>query len=373
MGTPARRKVFNVRKLAIVGSHPDTRMDAPWDDPDYDIWVFNEAAQNWAKRWTAVFQMHQPEVYTGFNHVRADHWDWLQQDHGPDKVIYMQAQDDRVPNCRAYPLEAVRRLTPDSMLTSTASMALALGIIHGYDEIHVWGVVLNSNSEYKYQAEGWLYWVGFARGVSYANGRETRIELHSGIKEHFENRTYGFEGDPRLLDLFLERKELLKKEYDAGMIRLRRIEDAINEGFLKFKPEVVRQGVLDIEQAAIDAGAFAGALGEAETYAARGTEFTPRQEIERHMAQAQLDGEPLKALMHNAGGKAEYVWNVWAQTGQNAAANQLRKFIAEKKTHAYDMGARLGIYKENLIYMNEYDARIDAYGGERAIKQAEAV
>jgi len=30
-------------RVAIVGSHPETRNQAPWDDLSFDIWVFNEA------------------------------------------------------------------------------------------------------------------------------------------------------------------------------------------------------------------------------------------------------------------------------------------------------------------------------------------
>ena len=350
-----------MRDLIIVGSHSATRGDTPWDS-DAEIWAFNEAPQaEWCGRWDVDFQMHSPEVYTGFNHVRADHWDWLQTDHG--KAIYMQAPDDRVPGSRVYPLEAIKAMTPDAMLTSTPAQALALALYLGYPKIDIYGIELTSNSEYAYQVNGWVYWVGFARG------RGVNLTLHSGVKEHFTNRVYGYEGDPRLTDYFKTRAEWLSAEWHGQDKRLRRIDETINEAMLKNNFQVVAQGIFDLEAAGTTCGAVAGALGEAETYSARNGSFTPRQELEKRAAKAQGEGEPLKALMYAAGGKCEYVWNIWAQTGDNRALQQLRLFVKEKRTHAYDCGARLGIYNENLLYMQEYDARITALGGERAVNQ----
>jgi len=353
-----------MRDLIIVGSHSATRDNAPWDT-DAEFWCFNEAPQAFCKKWDADFQMHLPEVYTGPNHVRADHWEWLQQDHG-DKVIWMQAVDERVPNSREYPIEEIKAMTPESMLTSTTSQALALALYLGYEKIDVYGIELTSNSEYAYQIQGWVYWVGLARG------RGVDLTLHSGVKEHFTNRIYGYEGDPRLTDYFQERKAWLEEEWSAQDKRLRRIDEIISQGMIENNYQIVAQGIYDLEAAGTTCGAVAGALGEAETYAKRNGQFTPRQELEKHAAKAQTEGEPLKAMMYVAHGKCEYLWNLWAQTGRNEALQQLRQFVKEKRSKAYDCGAMLGIYQENLLYMREYDARITAMGGERALEQMEA-
>ena len=140
-----------MKKLAIVGSGPETRDLAPFDDNDYEIWIFNEAATSpWCKRWDAVFQMHEPELYKGHNTKDPNHWGWLQQSHG--KPIYMQEVDPLVPDSVNYPLEATLGLAGSRYLTGTPAMAVALGLQKGFEEIHVWGVEL-SFSEYQYQAE----------------------------------------------------------------------------------------------------------------------------------------------------------------------------------------------------------------------------
>jgi hypothetical protein len=352
-----------MQNLAIVGTHSATRDNAPWDDIDYEIWVFNEAPQqDWCKRWDVAFQMHLPEVYSSpNNHVRADHWDWLQRNHGPDKLIYMQAHDPRVPNCRVYPLDGVLGMVPFRFLTSTASMALALAIKKGFERISVYGVEMTSNSEYSYQAENWIFWVGYALGMG------IELDLQSG-QMHFEGKIYGYEGDPVLVEFYEERVKILTGEYHALDTRLGRIDDVLRDAMMKNKYDLVAQAVIDTESAATDAGAIAGALGEAEMYQKRGRTITPRQEFERRAAQAQIDGEQYKALMHNAGGKAEYVWNVWKQHGNNEALNQLRQFVKDKRQHAYNLGARLGAYNENILYMKEFDKRANATGGIRALE-----
>jgi hypothetical protein len=358
-----------MKKLAIVGSHSATRHLAPWNDPDYEIWVVNEAPQSdWCLRWDVDFQLHLEKVYTGYNHVKTDHWDWLQQDHG-DKVIWMQEYDARVPNCHVYPLDEIKRATPDEMLTSSVAMMLALAIMQRHEVIEVWGVELTSNSEYAYQVEGWVYWVGFARGVAFESKGKINLILHSGIDEHFTNRTYGYEGDPIMTDHFKARGEILENNLGPNQKRLQRVDDEIAELLLKFKFQEVATALQEMETAAIECGMVAGALGEAMYYSSRNGQFTPRQEIERRAAKAQSDGEDLKAKMFHTGGKLEYVWNVWAQSGRYEALQQLRELIKDKRQLAYDMGARLGIYRDNMAYLQEYDERVRAMGGVRALEQ----
>ena len=118
-----------MKKLAIVGSHPDTRELAPYQDDSYEVWLFNEAPQKPEvyPRWDKSFQMHKPEVYASeHNWVNQDHWNWLQQDHG-DKTIWMIERDERVPNSQRYPIEEVRKLVPYKYLRSTPALACRSG------------------------------------------------------------------------------------------------------------------------------------------------------------------------------------------------------------------------------------------------------
>jgi len=353
------------RPLAIVGSHPDTRENAPYDDPNYEIWLFNEAPQKPEiyKRWDASLQIHKEEVYTSeTNWVNKDHWKWLQQDHGPDKRIFMQDADPRVPNSVRYPLEGVLSLVPYKYLRSSPALALALAIYLGYKDISLYGSELSSNTEYHYQAINYAFWIGFAHG----KGVNLKMECW---QSEFNQPIYGYEGELQLekehfLTLFEEHKAI----YSTKIRAVEKLKNKLDEAIIDNEFEKAGELSLAVETATINTGEAFGAMSEAERYAAR-TDHISRQEFERVSAQAQLDGEEHEKNMHHSGGKCEYVWNVWMQTGSLEAKNQFRIFIKEKNEHAWEMGKSLGIFRENLAYMSEYDAQVTAAGGQRAVAQ----
>lgn len=350
-----------MKKLAIVGSHKDTRDLAPYDDKSYEIWVFNEAAHaEWCRRWTGCFQLHRPEIYTSpENFMNKDHWDWLQKDHGDGKQIFMQEADPHVPNSVAYPLETIQSIFFSGFptyLRSTPDYALALSLLRHYDRIDVWGVELNSNSEYSYQSESWRYWVGYARG-SGAN-----LVLHSGL-HLFQAKLYGYQGDPTVpVDFYQERARELEGTWKQNDKVLRDVKAAIDQAMLKREFDEVAALTLQAQEVALACGEAAGALGQAQSYAGL-TRPVPRQEYEMLSAKAQRKGEEDRAAMYYDAGKCEYVWNVWSQTGRIEALNQLRTFTGQQLRHAYDCGVCLGIHRENLLYIADLDGRIEAAGG----------
>lgn len=171
-----------MKKLAIVGAEEHTRHLAPYDDPEYEIWVFNEWANaDWCKRWDAVLQLHSEKIYAGKNKKDPHHWEWLQQEHG--KPIYMQKVDSRVPNSTPYPLQEIIERFGTRYFRATICYAIALALYLGYEEIHIWGVELKSHAEYKSQRDCFIYWNGVAGG---------KIKLHC-CKGLFQEPLYGFE------------------------------------------------------------------------------------------------------------------------------------------------------------------------------------
>ncbi|CAK0775157.1 conserved hypothetical protein [Gammaproteobacteria bacterium] len=351
------------RKLAIVGSHPATRENAPYDDPEWEIWLYNEAPQKTEvyKRWDACLQLHKPEVYSSLeNWVNKGHWEWLQKDHG--KVIWMQEVDPKVPNSVRYPIEGVLDLVPYRYLRSSPALALALAIYLGYEEISLYGNELSSNTEYAYQATNLAFWIGFA------HGRGIKLNLECWQSE-FNQAIYGYEGELQIDAQFYEKRfDEYERAWTANDKTMTTIKNRLDAAMLERKYDKVGQLTIELQNAALATGETAGAVREAERYMRRSDPIS-RQEFERVSAQAQIDGDALREKMLHAGGKCEYVWNVWRQTGRMEALNQLRGFTREKVQFAYDMGAQLGIWKENLLYMSEYDKRVTALGGQRAVGQ----
>jgi hypothetical protein len=356
------------KALAIVGSHPDTRENAPYEDERFDVWLFNEAPQKPEvyRRWTASFQLHKPEVYASEkNWVNSEHWEWLQQDHG-DKTIWMQDVDERVPNSKKYPLDEVLSLVPYKYLRSTPAMALALGIYLGYREIWLYGSELSSNTEYTYQAINYAFWIGFAHGLN--------IDLHMECwhNEFFHHPIYGYEGEVQIpIDFFelrVQDAETYLRSIRNGMSK---VESKIDDAMLDFKPDKVGELSLALEEIALSIGEAEGALSEAKRYLEI-TDPISRQQFERVSAQAQIDGEQKRADMYHSGGRCEYVWNVWKNSGNAQALQQFRIFLKDKTNLALETGRLQGVFRENLQYMNKYDELVTAVGGKRAVYQAES-
>lgn len=353
------------RSLAIVGSHPATRELAPYEDQNFDIWLFNEAPQKPEvyRRWDASFQMHLREVYSSAeNWVNKDHWAWLQQDHG-DKVIWMQEVDERVPNSYRYPIEEVLRLVPYRYLRSTPAMALALAILIGYEHIQIYGSELTSNTEYGYQAINFAFWIGFAHGMG------VNLEMKCWQSE-FNQPIYGYDGELEITkDFYGLRMDDLKTAARLNKEALERVKGRMRDAMLKHDYQKVADLSLNLEDLARTAGEAAGAWSEAERYAAR-TSPISRQEYERVSAQAQIDAQKANDEMHHLAGVCEYVWNTWKSTGRMEALQQLRHFIDKRTEAALECGRLTGVMRENLQYISEYDTRVTAAGGQRAVLQA---
>ena len=360
----AGRVIPSLRSLAIVGSHPDTRDNAPFDDPNYEIWLFNEAPQqeHIYKRWDSCLQIHIPEVYASeTNWVNKGHWKWLQQDHGPDKRIFMLEADPRVPNSVRYPMEDVLAQTPRHYLRSSPAMALALAISLGYKDISLYGSELTSNTEFHYQASNLAYWIGFSDGRP-----DITLDLQCWQQE-FNQRIYGMEGELQIdSDYFLKMFNEHQKVYKMKNKGMAKYKDKLAKAMQESKFDKVGEISLDFENMAIATGESFGMMSEAKRYSER-TDHISRQEFEKVSAQAQLDGEATEKLMNHEAGKCEYVWNIWKTHGKLEALQQLRVFMDKRNELAFDVGKFLGVFRENMAYMNEYDERITAASGQNVV------
>ena len=347
-------------KLAIVGSGPKSRDDAPWNSPEYDIWVFNEAVESaWVKRFDASFQMHLPESYTAIDNFKDPHyWVWMQEKH--DKPIFMQAPDDRVPDCEVYPLDEITKMADleKHYLTGTPSMALALGILKGYTTIDLYGVEM-SYTEYRHQAECYRFWLGFAKG------RGVKVTLYSG-QYMLEAKLYGYEGNHTFpSSYFQEKADALNAEWAAAEKNLRGTQRALDKLLAGNEIDKVSEMVVNLQSAAMLAGQLFGRLKEAEKYAG----YTPgkpadRGEFEFFAASHQRDGEASRIKMFQLSGQVEYVWNVWKQTKDGRALAQLKNLITAFIGLANETGTHHGAYIENQSYIKEYDEMFISAGGQ---------
>ena len=301
--------------------------------------------------------MHAPDIYRGHNTKDAEHWNWLQKKHF--KPVYMQEIDPLVPDSARYPLREAQELAGVKLFTSTFAYMAALAILKGYEEIKIYGVELSS-SEYDYQKLSYYFWFGFLRARL---GDKVDSAVAYLDKNIFTAPLYGYEGNFAFgADYFAERAKSLDAEWRAADKSLQNIKKSLDKAVKQKHADEIRKLSSQYQSAAIHAGEIAGALSEAERYQTFGNRYADRGGFEYAAAKAQRDGEQKKPLVWHYGGMLEYVWNVWKAGHSPTAENQMTTFIETMGKTAYDLGAFLGVYKENIRYINKYDQIADAGG-----------
>ena len=182
--------------LIVMGSHPRTRNEFDWTRTDCDIVVFNEACKmDWVKRADYVTQMHLPVIWRNpGNRNDPKHYEWLKSGNTP--VVLMQEKYDDVPNSRRYPLEEVLKIGR-RYLTSSAAYSIAFGIVEGYQRIEIYGVEMETNTEYQHQRPGVAYWIGLAEGMG------LEVDFHGNL---LDCPLYGYEGDVKFAYEFFDQR-----------------------------------------------------------------------------------------------------------------------------------------------------------------------
>lgn len=389
----ARRKRSTV---AIVGSHVRTRLDAPWDDQDVDIWVFNEAASiGWPKRVDGVFQMHAEPVWMNpLNRNDPKHLDWLKKKH-PVPIWMLDAHND-VPSSVKYPREDITRTLLDGLYqvdnplefyTCTVDYALALAIHKGYERILIYGIEMASDTEYTYQRDGVFFWLGLARG----RGIDVVVHAESQL---FDKPLYGYEGGAYLgRSELMDRQILLESGHKEAAHDLEKadrmvekaLEQAMNESAGvpgQATEETVKRYFYSVKlqtEAVIQAAAFQGALDEIKRYlekceqmdAASGQHMLARQEFELTAAGAERQKVQFKSKLDVYAAEARSSWKALsASTANGAKPEKLEELgraygVAHQNYMrvAYDYGRMQGIVNENVTLLDQVDRMVKAAGG----------
>jgi hypothetical protein len=275
------------KKVAIVGFAPHYEK-APFDDPEFEIWTVNNLHE-YVPRQDRIFQLHQEKEWLNFPEVHLldgkKHFEWLKTCGIP---VYMVRDFPEIPTCVVYPLEKMKEEfyvqrtdnsgLRDSYFTNTISFALALAISEGFKEIHVYGVDMSVNEEYKMQKASCEYFLGIAQG----RGIDVRLPPESDLlKARF---VYGFEEEhteawdhkialvrKRLDDERRElREEMLKQQQiadrcEGGLIVYRKMEpnDDVKKA-IKETEEFKAQAEAEVRRLTIEAGKATGAISVLE-------------------------------------------------------------------------------------------------------------
>jgi hypothetical protein len=222
-------------KVAIVG-FADTRRQAPFDDDSFEFWGINalhRAPDMPNPKWDRWFQLHDVAKEHSEEGDRDEHLEWLRNCGVP---VYVRAQDVGLwdlPNEEPFPLHEVIRPFP-RYFNNTISYLIALAIVMGFKEIHVYGVDMATdslmNAEYSHQRPSCEFFLGVAMGMG------IRVEIPSGSDLLKTTHLYGFEEAEGMikkhmhrLEELAHRKQQMKQEMDQIGMRQAQLQSAVNQ------------------------------------------------------------------------------------------------------------------------------------------------
>jgi len=382
-----------VKKIcAIVGSHPGTRQDFDFSRTDCDVWTFNEAlsraesptaneADKWCVRSDAIFQMHAPAVWRNpTNRNDQFHADWLRL--GKTPIIYMMEAYEEVPRAIKYPLDEVADFVGGNCLkfmTSSVTHALGLALYQGYKTIEIYGVEMETETEYIFQRDGVTYWFGVI------DGRGVDLITHCGFMK--ERYIYGYEGQINIPESdYQARIDELTPERENARVVFEAAHADYNIKSKEFaaKPNAPEEFVI-LTKELIDAakfyGLYDGGIQENARYltkinamkeASEEDFLIVRQEYE------QQNGNVMKAHANEASrmaalmGQLETLFSSVISTG-NYKKRMLRmnKYIdhlAAVLNQVMKVGVLWAVAQENHLYSRKLDKLIRAAGGEKSVE-----
>jgi len=147
-------------RVAIVG-FAETKNLAPMKDESFELWGLNDLHKQ-MERFDRWFEMHPRESLT-CQHRDEAHFKWLAEI--KDKPVFMLEAIAEIPAGVRYPIEEVISHFRTSYFTNSISYMIALAIMMGFKEIHVYGVDMAVDTEYGDQRPSCEYWLGVARGL----------------------------------------------------------------------------------------------------------------------------------------------------------------------------------------------------------------
>lgn len=268
-----------------MGSHPKGVDRFDWSRKDCEIWLFNESpnakAENGELKYPkcdAVFQLHHEAIWKNpKNRTDEKHYDWLSS--GKTPKVFMQEKYPDVPNSVRYPLEDVLNLVKNieinvdgkkkefKFFTCSPDYALALVALmwkngKKFESVEVWGIELETESEYQYQRTSFGFWNGYLAALG------IKLYLFTSI---FDNPMYGYEGDVAIPS------DLIQRRIDDHIKELGSDRDNYNQraenllkslsGFLKEDiTESVQKELLEITKLGEIAGIINGKIKESQRY-----------------------------------------------------------------------------------------------------------
>lgn len=263
-------------KVAFVGFSASSRHLAPYNNPEYEVWILNEEYNfPWTKSFDRIFQIHQDWDWGRDNNPNdPNHKYWLENRTGvcrlcggkkvfktikgdelpctvcdengnyiltrpqTDFPIYMQKAFPSVPNSVEYPLNQITDtfLRPMGLdrhyFRSSFSIMMGLALLMGFKHIEAYGFEMGTDTEYNYQRPNGEFWMGYCMGYGVKLILPDNCGLLRGPLYGYEDSRVGYRQNleirRKVLDKQVEkfRNEIIRTDAEADLVR-KFVEDGI--------------------------------------------------------------------------------------------------------------------------------------------------
>jgi hypothetical protein len=300
----------------------------------------------------------------------------------------MQDTYPDVPRSVRYPLGDIAemlgttadKLTEfDHFLSSSVPQAVALAVLHGYPRIEVYGVAMETNTEYQFQREGVAFWIGFARG--------------RGIDLYFADPTfraplYGYEGkvsieyaqlDERIEELKTYLPELAA-QHQAVIMEAKEAVRQFTETGSKDRENTLHTIAERAVHITSQVGALRGAIQENERYKKKADAMRDAAEGEFVFSRQEFEGAASSFMQQAKKEESSYIGYGTllgriqdeiqkAPKGSKKRTGKAEEFWATFRTYLQTvekMNALRGAANEDNQYMQYLDKYVRAAGGSKS-------
>lgn len=209
-------------KVLILGYAPTVDL-APIGDDSFETWGCNtltfKLPAALAARWFEMHGVDEIKSYSMQHYRELASWD-------KSCPVYMPRAAREIPASVTYPLQRVLALHPRMacLLTSSIAYEIALAILLGFPEIHIYGVDMADQTEYGRQKAGCQALIMLAE----ARGQKVVVPSQSLL---YDQRMYGYHwaATSAVRSALFERQKKLITARQEHMNQAAKLEGALNE------------------------------------------------------------------------------------------------------------------------------------------------